>query len=141
MTGLLQLPRSILLVEKVSLFSSLPTLLSFLSLTPFFLSNRVFKFFSIAHRSSFLSSPLPPLQLSLIRIESFLKRILEQLIETRAFLAFSLIVVSLIARLHTLSVVLREELDKLSKVLLGLIDSNNVRSFSFLSLIYLSDTD
>ena len=58
-TGLLQLPRSILLVEKVSLFSSLPTLLSFLSLTPFSLSNRVFKSFSIAHRSSLPLFPSP----------------------------------------------------------------------------------
>ena len=53
--------------------------------------------------------------------------IFEQLIETRAFLAFSLIVVSLVARLHTLSIVLQEELLKLSQVLLRLIDSNHVR--------------
>lgn len=56
--------------------------------------------------------------------------IFEQLIETRAFLAFSLIVVSLVARLHTLSIVLQEELLKLSQVLLGLIDSNHVRLVS-----------
>ncbi|GAA5971495.1 hypothetical protein JCM3765_007006 [Sporobolomyces pararoseus] len=76
--GLLQLPRSLLLVEK-----SVQVLLNCVS-------------------------------------------ILEQLIETKAFLAFILVVVSLIARLHSLSLVLHDELTKLSSVLLLLVETNEL---------------
>ncbi|GAA5909806.1 uncharacterized protein JCM6883_003099 [Sporobolomyces salmoneus] len=54
--------------------------------------------------------------------------ILEQLIETKAFLAFILVIISLIARLHSLSLVLHDEVNKLSSVLLNLVEANNLSS-------------
>ncbi|KAL8292702.1 hypothetical protein RQP46_001314 [Phenoliferia psychrophenolica] len=52
--------------------------------------------------------------------------ILEQLIESRAFLPFSVVVVALVARLHTLSTVLAGELVRLSAVLVRLARSNSI---------------
>ncbi|GAA5928663.1 uncharacterized protein JCM15063_003933 [Sporobolomyces koalae] len=52
--------------------------------------------------------------------------ILEQLIETKAFLAFALIIVSLVARLHSLVLVMHAELGKLTSVLLSLIETNQL---------------
>ncbi|GAA6015017.1 hypothetical protein JCM11491_001627 [Sporobolomyces phaffii] len=69
---------------------------------------------------------------SLILVEKSLRvlldcaSILEQLIETKAFLAFILVVVSLVARLHSLALVLEAELGNLGKVLLHLVESNHL---------------
>ncbi|GAA5884652.1 hypothetical protein JCM16303_003699 [Sporobolomyces ruberrimus] len=69
---------------------------------------------------------------SLILVEKSLQvllncaSILEQLIETKAFLAFVLVIVSLIARLHSLTLVLQDELDKLGSVLLNLVEANQL---------------
>ncbi|BGP31844.1 hypothetical protein JCM10296v2_003621 [Rhodotorula toruloides] len=52
--------------------------------------------------------------------------ILEQLVESRAFLAFALVVVALAARLHSLFTVLFDELDKTAKTLQALVDSNGL---------------
>ncbi|BGP24399.1 hypothetical protein Rt10032_c03g1481 [Rhodotorula toruloides] len=52
--------------------------------------------------------------------------ILEQLVESRAFLAFALAVVALAARLHSLFTVLFDELDKAAKTLQALVDSNGL---------------
>ncbi|GAA5887004.1 hypothetical protein JCM5296_005221 [Sporobolomyces johnsonii] len=54
--------------------------------------------------------------------------ILEQLIHSRAFLAFALIVVALIARLHSLTVVLYDELSRTSAVLMKLVQTNELTS-------------
>ncbi|GAA5925185.1 hypothetical protein JCM1841_004677 [Sporobolomyces salmonicolor] len=52
--------------------------------------------------------------------------ILEQLIHSRAFLAFALIVVALISRLHSLTVVLYDELSRTSAVLMKLVQTNEL---------------
>lgn len=54
--------------------------------------------------------------------------ILEQLLHSRAFMAFALVVVSLIARLHSLTTVLSLELSKLSLVLTRLVRPAPARS-------------
>lgn len=54
--------------------------------------------------------------------------ILEQLIHSRAFLSFALVVVALIARLHTLATVLLDDLGKVSAVLVKLVHANSVSS-------------
>ncbi|GAA6027422.1 hypothetical protein JCM8097_007852 [Rhodosporidiobolus ruineniae] len=52
--------------------------------------------------------------------------ILEQLVHSRAFLAFALVIVSLVARLHALFVVLRDELSRTSGVLVKLAQLNKL---------------
>ncbi|ORY92705.1 hypothetical protein BCR35DRAFT_298209 [Leucosporidium creatinivorum] len=52
--------------------------------------------------------------------------ILEQLIHSRAFLSFAVVVVSLIARLHTLASVLFDDLGKASTVLVRLVHANSL---------------
>lgn len=58
-----------------------------------------------------------------------LHSILEQLIHSRAFLAFAVVVVSLVARLHALFTVLLEDLGKASEVMVKLAGLNEVRRF------------
>jgi preprotein translocase subunit SecB len=55
-----------------------------------------------------------------------LRSILEQLIHSRAFLSFALVVVALIARLHALTASLFEDLAKTSTVLVRLAHANSV---------------
>ncbi|GAA6060089.1 hypothetical protein JCM10212_003050 [Sporobolomyces blumeae] len=54
--------------------------------------------------------------------------ILEQVIDSRAFLSFAVIIVSLVARLHSLSAVLYDELDRLAGVLRLLVETNKLSS-------------
>lgn len=56
--------------------------------------------------------------------------ILDQLVESRAFLPFSVVVIALVARLHTLSSVLVGELARLAAVLVRLARSNSVRALA-----------
>lgn len=55
------------------------------------------------------------------------RSILEQLVESRAFLAFAVVVVALISRLHAITTVLSEELAKAATVLVRLVKVNEVR--------------
>ncbi|POY71732.1 hypothetical protein BMF94_5093 [Rhodotorula taiwanensis] len=52
--------------------------------------------------------------------------ILEQLVDSRAFLAFALVVVALAARLHSLFSVLYDDLDRASHTLKALVDANKL---------------
>ncbi|KAK4705289.1 hypothetical protein P7C70_g919, partial [Phenoliferia sp. Uapishka_3] len=52
--------------------------------------------------------------------------ILEQLVESRAFLPFSVVVVALVARLHALSIVLQGDIGRLTAVLVRLAKANNM---------------
>ncbi|GAA5981916.1 hypothetical protein JCM10908_004665 [Rhodotorula pacifica] len=52
--------------------------------------------------------------------------ILDQLVDSRAFLAFALVVVALAARLHTLFSVLYQDLDRAAVTLLALIEANKL---------------
>ncbi|GAA6012917.1 hypothetical protein JCM10207_008376 [Rhodosporidiobolus poonsookiae] len=54
--------------------------------------------------------------------------ILERLVHSRAFLAFAVVVVSLVARLHSLFVVLQDELSRTSGVLVRLVELNGLLS-------------
>lgn len=53
--------------------------------------------------------------------------ILEQLVDSRAFLAFALVVVALAARLHSLFSVLFDDLDRAAATLSHLVEANKVR--------------
>ena len=55
-----------------------------------------------------------------------LHSVLEQLLHSRAFLPFAVVVVALTARLHALSTVLREDLEKTAGVLVKLVQINEV---------------
>lgn len=52
--------------------------------------------------------------------------ILEQLVDSRAFLAFALVVVALAARLHSLFGVLFDDLDRATATLSNLVEANKV---------------
>ncbi|BGP55266.1 hypothetical protein JCM8202v2_002864 [Rhodotorula sphaerocarpa] len=54
--------------------------------------------------------------------------ILEQLVESRAFLAFALVVVALAARLHTLFSVLSDDLDRAATALDSLVKQNKIKA-------------
>lgn len=58
------------------------------------------------------------------------RSILDQLIDSRAFLSFALVVVSLVSRLHALATVLLVDMVKASSVLLKLVRTNGVRTRS-----------